>query len=93
MLVRWSSLKNLKRTEVEQLVGHEVLVAMKSGENFRAFFSGKSLDIDGFTHGIFRSPRMRHPFKIDTRGTDWVSFPYIMIKSITPTDSEVCYES
>lgn len=81
-------MKNLTRTEVEKLVGHEVLVAMKSGENFRALFSGKSLDVDGFTHGIFRSPRMRYPFKVDTRGTDWVSFPYIMIKSITPTGKD-----
>jgi len=77
-------MKNLTQAEVEKLVGYEVLVVMKSGENFRALFSGKSLDIPNYTHGIFRNPRMRHPFKIDTRDADWVSFPYIMIKTITP---------
>lgn len=81
-------MKNLTRSEVEKLVGHEVLVTMKSGENFRALFSGKSLDIQDFTHGIFRNPRMRYPFKVDTRDADWVSFPYIMIRQIVITDGE-----
>jgi len=87
MLVRWPGVKNLTRTEAEKLVGHEVLVTMKSGENFRALFSGKSLDIQDLTHGIFRNPRMRHPFKIDTRDADWVSFPYIMIRQIIADDT------
>lgn len=80
-------MKNPTRTEAEKLVGHQVLVTMKSGENFRALFSGKSLDIQDLTHGIFRNPCMRHPFKIDTRDADWVSFPYIMIRQIIADDT------